>query len=134
LEEKLMHIVHKDSVPALHMARNFFHYEKSVLIFCTKKYTLLIWYDIFNRSWVETRWQQYITHLHTNSTHNTEKGKIRKENWEVQAVPRLCKNCIENKVQWAIEEFPVVTASGVCINNCIKEVTLWLWTLSKLIY
>jgi hypothetical protein len=30
---------------------------------------------IFNRSWVDTRWQQYITHLHTNSTHNTEIGK-----------------------------------------------------------
>jgi hypothetical protein len=23
---------------------------------------------IFNRIWVDTRWQQYITHLHTNST------------------------------------------------------------------
>jgi hypothetical protein len=23
---------------------------------------------IFNRSWVDTRWQQYIAHLHTNST------------------------------------------------------------------
>jgi hypothetical protein len=36
-----------------------------------------IWYDIyiFNRSWVDTWWQQYITHLHTNSTHNTQKGK-----------------------------------------------------------
>jgi hypothetical protein len=36
----------------------------------------------FNRSWVDTRWQQYITHLHTNSilntnsTHNTEKEKL----------------------------------------------------------
>jgi hypothetical protein len=27
---------------------------------------------------VDTRWQQYITHLHTNSTHNTEKGKFGK--------------------------------------------------------
>jgi hypothetical protein len=31
---------------------------------------------IFNRSCVDIQWQQYITHLHTNSTHNTEKGKI----------------------------------------------------------
>jgi hypothetical protein len=31
---------------------------------------------IFNRSWFDTRWQQYITHLHTDSTHNTEKGKL----------------------------------------------------------
>jgi hypothetical protein len=30
----------------------------------------------FNRSWVDTRWQQYITHLHTNSTHNTDKRKL----------------------------------------------------------
>jgi hypothetical protein len=40
-------------------------------------YIYVIWYIyIFNRSWVDTRWQQYITHLHTNSTHNTEKGKL----------------------------------------------------------
>jgi hypothetical protein len=34
-------------------------------------YRLIMIYDmiyIFNRSWVDTRWQQYITHLHTNST------------------------------------------------------------------
>jgi hypothetical protein len=40
-------------------------------------YSYLI-YDtvhIFNRNWVDTRWQQY-THLHTNNTHNTEKGKF----------------------------------------------------------
>jgi hypothetical protein len=37
----------------------------------------IIWYIyIFNLSWVDTRWQQYITNLHTNSTHNTEKGKL----------------------------------------------------------
>jgi hypothetical protein len=34
---------------------------------------------IFNRSWVDTRWQQYITHSHTNSTHNTEKRKQYRE-------------------------------------------------------
>jgi hypothetical protein len=31
---------------------------------------------IFNCSWVDTQWQQYVTHLHTNNTHNTEKGKL----------------------------------------------------------
>jgi hypothetical protein len=31
---------------------------------------------IFNRTWVDTRWQQYSTHLHTNYTHNTENGKF----------------------------------------------------------
>jgi hypothetical protein len=30
---------------------------------------------IFNRSWDDNRRQQYITHLHTNITHTTEKGK-----------------------------------------------------------
>jgi hypothetical protein len=29
---------------------------------------------IFNRNWVDTRWQQYSTHLHTNSTQNTQNG------------------------------------------------------------
>jgi hypothetical protein len=29
---------------------------------------------IFNCGWVNTRWQQYSTHLHTNSTQNTENG------------------------------------------------------------
>jgi hypothetical protein len=42
----------------------------------------MIWYDmiwyIFSRSWVDTRWKQYITHLHTNNTQNTEKGKFGK--------------------------------------------------------
>jgi hypothetical protein len=33
---------------------------------------------VFNRNWVDTRWQQYITHLHTNNTHNNEKGKFGK--------------------------------------------------------
>jgi hypothetical protein len=36
-----------------------------------------IWY-IFNRNWADTQWQQYITHLHTNNTHNTKKGKFGK--------------------------------------------------------
>jgi hypothetical protein len=38
----------------------------------------MIRYDVFNRSWVDTRWQQHITQLHTNNTHNTEKGKCGK--------------------------------------------------------
>jgi hypothetical protein len=29
---------------------------------------------IFNCNRVDTRWQQYSTHLHTNDTQNTEKG------------------------------------------------------------
>jgi hypothetical protein len=49
---------------------------------------------IFNRSWVDTRWQQYITHLYTK-THNTEKGKLVSHNrgrtWNVLAVDTDCK-------------------------------------------
>jgi hypothetical protein len=29
---------------------------------------------ICNRNWVDTRWQQYSTHLYTNGTQNTENG------------------------------------------------------------
>jgi hypothetical protein len=48
---------------------------------------------IFNRSWVDTQWQQYSTHLHTNNTENKENGTsiTIKKNWEVRAVPRLCE-------------------------------------------
>jgi len=36
----------------------------------------MIWYDIFvNCNWVETRWQQYSTHLHTNNTKNNTINK-----------------------------------------------------------
>jgi hypothetical protein len=31
----------------------------------------MIWY-IFNRNWVDNRWRQYSTQLHTNNTQNTE--------------------------------------------------------------
>jgi hypothetical protein len=56
---------------------------------CVRGYMYMncaFWCDmiyIFNHSWVDTRWQQYITHLRTNSTHNTEKGKI----WECGPCP-----------------------------------------------
>ena len=47
----------------------------------------MIWYDTFvNCNWVATRWQQYSTHLHTNSTQNNtiNLGTVR-------AVPCLCE-------------------------------------------
>ena len=39
------------------------------------RYMIYIWYDTLydisvNCNWVDTRWQQYSTHLHTNSTQN----------------------------------------------------------------
>ena len=33
----------------------------------------MIWY-IFSCNWVDTRWQQYSSHLHTSSTPNTKNG------------------------------------------------------------
>jgi hypothetical protein len=46
-----------------------------------------IWYDIFvNCNWVDTRWQQYSTHLNTNNTQNNTINSGR-----VRAVPRLCE-------------------------------------------
>jgi hypothetical protein len=48
----------------------------------------MIYIYIFNRSWVDTRWQQYITNLHTNSTQNTEKGKL-----EIDRKIRKCGPC-----------------------------------------
>jgi hypothetical protein len=39
---------------------------------------IYIYIYIFNRNWVDTRWQQYITHLHTNNTQNTQKGEFGK--------------------------------------------------------
>jgi len=36
-------------------------------------------------NWVDTRWQQYSTHLHTNNTQNNTISLGR-----VRAVPRLC--------------------------------------------
>jgi hypothetical protein len=39
---------------------------------------MCIYIYIFNSNWVDTRWQQYITHLYKNITHNTEKGEFGK--------------------------------------------------------
>jgi hypothetical protein len=35
---------------------------------------IYIYIFFFNSNWVDTQWQQYSTHLHTNSTQNTENG------------------------------------------------------------
>ena len=52
----------------------------------------MIYFVICN--WVDTRWQQYRTHLHTNSTQNdTNKQYVEqhKDFGSVRAVPRLCE-------------------------------------------
>jgi hypothetical protein len=52
------------------------------------------WYDIFvGCSWVATRWQQYSSHLHTNSKQNDTKQTKRGTTHKlatVRAVPHLC--------------------------------------------
>jgi hypothetical protein len=35
---------------------------------------IYIYIYLFNRNWVDTRWQQYNTHLHTNRTQNRERN------------------------------------------------------------
>jgi hypothetical protein len=35
---------------------------------------IYIFIYLFNCNWVDTRWQKYSTHLHTNNTKNTENG------------------------------------------------------------
>jgi hypothetical protein len=50
-------------------------------------------YTYFNCSWVDTLWQQYSTHLHTNCTQNTDNRTyitIKRKNFG-SAMPRLCK-------------------------------------------
>jgi hypothetical protein len=34
----------------------------------------MVYIYIYNCNWVDTRWQQYSTHLHTNNTQNTQNG------------------------------------------------------------
>jgi hypothetical protein len=46
---------------------------------------IYIYIYVFNRNWVDTWWQRYITHF-TQTVHIIQ----RKENWEVRALPRLC--------------------------------------------
>jgi len=54
------------------MQVNYIRVVCYIISFCTLSRSLyLIWYDIFfNCSWVDTLWQQYSTHLHTNNTQN----------------------------------------------------------------
>jgi hypothetical protein len=63
--------------------------------FALISYNIIVNINIIKCNWVDTRWQQYSTHLQTNSTQNTQNGtdiiiKIKK-GWEVRAVPRLCE-------------------------------------------
>jgi hypothetical protein len=50
---------------------NTWIFRKTVCIYYYYYYYLFIY---LNWNWVDTRWQQYSTHSHTNSTQNTESG------------------------------------------------------------
>jgi hypothetical protein len=39
-----------------------------------QRYRVIFYLFIFSCNWVDTRWQQYSTHLHTNNTQNTQNG------------------------------------------------------------
>jgi hypothetical protein len=57
---------------------------------CTMEFTLQLRKNM-DKSPIP-RWQQYSTHLHTNSTQNTQNGTyITIKKMEVRAVPRLCE-------------------------------------------
>jgi hypothetical protein len=47
------------------------------IIWCDIWYA--IWYDIFNCNWVDTRWQWYSRHLHTNNTYYVEQHNRQKQ-------------------------------------------------------
>jgi hypothetical protein len=49
----------------------------SMLIFITDLLMDKVWYYIYIyiRNWVDTRWQQYSTYLHTKNTFNNENEK-----------------------------------------------------------
>jgi hypothetical protein len=49
----------------------------------------MIWYDIFvSCNWVDTRWQQYSTHLHTDSTQNDTMKQITQNGTEQNGTER----------------------------------------------
>jgi hypothetical protein len=68
---------------------------------------LIILYYIFNRSLVDTRWQQYITHLHTNIAIPFASFRIskRKANWIDYILRRKCllPQVTEGKIEGGIE-------------------------------
>jgi hypothetical protein len=73
-----------------------------------------IWYIFINCSWVATRWQQYSTHLHTNSTQNDTKQTIHRTTQKlerVRAVSRLY-GC-----------YP-----GICLTTEEKFGTIYIWS------
>jgi hypothetical protein len=96
---------------------------------------------IFNRSWVDTQWQQYITHLHTNSTHNTERGK-----WYIERkigsagrapscelYPGMCLTTEKPQgSKWIVTR--TITVGYYILGLCTKEyfyqhgsISEWLW-------
>jgi hypothetical protein len=94
---------------------------------------ICIWYDIFNCSCVDTRWQQYRTHLHTNSTQNTENGtyitikrkkcgqcpvfagytlafalQLMKKDGKHQLMPNVIRNCVVGCVNEVVNEYKIL--------------------------
>jgi hypothetical protein len=72
------HLILLDFITCIIVGEEYRSLSSSLCSFLHSPVTLdVIWFDliyIFNRNWFDTRWQQYCTHLHTNSTQNTENG------------------------------------------------------------
>ena len=84
----------------------YYIYDMIYDMICFMIWYDMIWYDmiwlirydmiydmiyLLDCNWIVTRWQQYSTHVHTNSTQNdTNKQYIEQHNFgRVRAVPRL---------------------------------------------
>jgi hypothetical protein len=55
----------------------------------------MIYIYIFNRSWVDTRWQQYITHLHTMSPNDWQVMPETCRDFERQSSDNVSEVCVK---------------------------------------
>jgi hypothetical protein len=66
----LYHIIYH--ITSHHITSHHIILYNIILHYITLYYIILYYICIFNCNWVDTRWQQYSSHLHTNSTQNTQ--------------------------------------------------------------
>jgi len=83
--------------------------------------------QLLNCNWVATRWQQYSTHLHTNSTQNDTKQTIHRTTQkyldECGAVPHLCELMKVPLVLHYVTLITIPVLSGhSSVGNTIMEV------------
>jgi hypothetical protein len=112
-------------------------HSKVFLLWGKKVLLLLLLLLLFNCNWVDTRWQQYSTHLHTNCTQNTENGTYitatTTTNCVVQAVSRLYELypgiCLTTEEKygktsdWVVEKCPDIPVAAVQYTFTHKQYT-----------